>query len=265
MLSRCNLRALQHLSIATILCSLAAHQPALAAESVRRIEIYVQPYYEATRSPNTPPRVLVGRIFDDLLASMKKEDIIKARDMIETDPRVVTPMTMMVLAIRLYDMGLRDDAVFWFYAAKARYTTLEDVIDVRTSGLIAPSEAVKSFAVLAGPVINGYAFCDRAKQYATNMKAIAWAEAHPYSVLLMTQLTGREGDRAANLKKVDQRAKDIRRTGARAFRRSEVRRGIRRDPPQDRGRREVLLEVNAASAATIGRLHEFQNRRCFQP
>ena len=30
-------------------------------------------------------------------------------------------MTMMVLAIRLYDVGLRDDAVFWFYAAKDRY------------------------------------------------------------------------------------------------------------------------------------------------
>jgi hypothetical protein len=121
--------------------------------------------------------------------------------MIETDPRVVTPMTMMVLAIRLYDVGLRDDAMFWFYAAKARYTTLEDVIDIRTSGLIAPSEAVKSFAVLAGPVINGYAFCDRARQQAANLKAIAWAEAHPYSVLFVTQLAGKQGDRAANLKK----------------------------------------------------------------
>ena len=39
-------------------------------------------------------------------------------------------MTMMVLAIRLYDVGLRDDAVFWFYVARARYITLEDVLDV---------------------------------------------------------------------------------------------------------------------------------------
>jgi hypothetical protein len=176
-------------------------QAAFAAEPVRRIEVYVQPYYEAARTPNASPRVSVGRAYDDLLASMKKEDILKARDMIEADSRVVTPMTMMVLAIRLYDLGLRDDAVFWFYAAKARYITLEDVIDVRMSGLIAPGEAVKSFAVLAGPVINGYAFCDRVKQHAANLKAIAWAEAHPYSVLLMTQLTGKQGDRAANLKK----------------------------------------------------------------
>lgn len=178
-----------------------AVQAAFAAEPVRRIEVYVQPYYEAARTLNAPPRVSVGRAYDDLLASMKKEDILKARDTIETDPRVVTPMTMMVLAIRLYDLGLRDDAVFWFYAAKARYITLEDVIDVRVSGLIAPGEAVKSFAVLAGPVINGYAFCDRAKQHAANIKAIEWAEQHPYSVLFMSQLTGKDGDRRANLKK----------------------------------------------------------------
>ena len=35
----------------------------------------------------------------------------------------LTPMTIMVLAIRLYDVGLRDDAVFWFYAAKNRFAT----------------------------------------------------------------------------------------------------------------------------------------------
>jgi hypothetical protein len=69
------------------------------------------------------------------------------------------------------------------------------------SGLIAPGEAVKSFAVLAGPFINGYAFCDRAKQHAANLKAIEWAEKNPYSVLFMSQLTGNERDRTAALKK----------------------------------------------------------------
>jgi len=178
-----------------------AVQAASAAEPVRRIEIYVQPYYVASQKPGEPPRVAVGRSYEGLLDSMKKEDIIAARDRIEADPRTVTPMTMMVLAIRLYDMGMRDDSAFWFYVAKARYTTLEDVIDIRASNLMGPAEAVKSFAILAGPVINGYAFCDRAKQYATNVKAIEWAEKNPYSALFMSQLTGKAGDRAANLKK----------------------------------------------------------------
>jgi len=179
-----------------------------AAEPVRRISIHVQPYYEAARTPDGKPRVAVGQNYDGLLSSNRKEDILAAKERIESDPRVVTPMTMMVLAIRLYDVGLRDDAVFWFYAAKSRYTTLEDVIDIRMSGLIAPGEAVKSFAVLAGPFINGYAFCDRAKQHAANLKAIEWAEKHPYSVLFMSKLTGNERDRMAALKKsiVEQKA-----------------------------------------------------------
>jgi hypothetical protein len=186
---------------AVVAAGTLAAQAASAAEPVRRIEIYVQPYYVASQKPGEPPRVAVGRSYEGLLDSMKKEDILAVRDRIEADPRTVTPMTMMVLAIRLYDMGLRDDAVFWFYVAKARYTTLEDVIDIRSSNLAGPAEAVKSFAILAGPVINGYAFCDRDRQHATNLRAIAWVEQHPYSALLMSQLTGNAGDRAANLKK----------------------------------------------------------------
>ena len=56
---------------------------AQAAEPVRQIGIYVQPYHEAAREPGGTPRVAVGRPFAGL--------------------------------------GLRDDSVFWFYAAKDRY------------------------------------------------------------------------------------------------------------------------------------------------
>jgi hypothetical protein len=192
---------LRFVAFSLMLITALAPRSALAAEPVRRIAIYVQPYYEAARTPGGQPRVAVGQTYDGLLASNEKEDILAANARVETDPSVVTPMTMMVLAIRLYDVGLRDDALFWFYAAKARYTTLEDVIDIRRSGLIGPSDAVKSFAVLAGPFINGYAFCDRAKQYATNIKAIEWTERNPYRVLFMSQLTAKDGDRAANLRK----------------------------------------------------------------
>ena len=133
---------LRHGGLAAAIVLLAAHS-AFAAEPVRRIAIYVQPYYEAARTPGGASRVAVGQTYDGLLASNNKEDILAAKARIETDPGVVTPMTMMVLAIRLYDVGLRDDALFWFYVAKARYTTLEDVIDIRLSGLIGPSEAIK--------------------------------------------------------------------------------------------------------------------------
>ena len=125
-----------------------------------------------------------------------------AKARIETDPGVVTPMTMMVLAIRLYDVGLRDDALFWFYAAKARYTTLEDVIDIRLSGLIGPSEAVKSFAVLAGP---GDQRLRVLRPRANNMRRTSrrsnGRRRTPIACCPCRSLTARDGDRAANLKK----------------------------------------------------------------
>src|SRR5215510_5726795 len=136
---------------------LAGSFPAFAAEPVRHIGIYVQPFYEAARTPGERPRVAVGSQYNDPLSSSRREDILAARDLIVAKPALVTPMTMMVLAIRLYDVGLRDDSVFWFYVAKDRYIVLSEVLNVKTSQLAQADDAVRSFAALAGPVINGYA------------------------------------------------------------------------------------------------------------
>ena len=74
-------------------------------------------------------------------------------------------MTLMVLAIRLYDVGLRDDAVFWFYAGEGPVRDAGRQWPTSSRPQLAQVEdAVKNFAILAGPVINGYAFCDVAKQ-----------------------------------------------------------------------------------------------------
>ena len=173
---------------------------AIAAEPVRHIGIYVQPYYQAARTPGERPQVSVGQSFSGLLASTKREDIVTARDKVMAEPKAVTPMTMMVLAIRLYDVGLRDDAVFWFYAAKDRFITFADVVDVRASGLSQVEDAVRSFSTLAGPVINGYAFCELAKQQALRNEALDWVEQHPYEVMFMPRLVAKPGDRNANLK-----------------------------------------------------------------
>jgi len=144
---------------------------AFAAEPVRRIGLEVQPYYQAARTPDGAPQVAVGKAYNGLLASNKREDILAARDLITASPKLVTPMVLMVLAIRFYDVGLRDEAVFWFYAAKDRYIVLSEVLDVKTAQLAQADDAVRSFATLAGPVINGYAFCDLAKQKELHAKA----------------------------------------------------------------------------------------------
>ena len=128
------------------------------------IGVFVQPFYESGRTPGEPPQVSVGQQYNELLSSNRRENILAARDLIAAKPAVVTPMAMMVLAIRLYDVGLRDDAVFWFYVAKERYIVMSEVLDVKSPALAQADDAVRSFSTLAGPVINGYAFCDLANK-----------------------------------------------------------------------------------------------------
>lgn len=186
--------------LASIAGAAALASIAQAAEPVRHVAIYVQPYYEAAREPDGTPRVAVGRSFDRL-ASNKRDDIVAIRDRIVADPKLVTPMTLMVLAIRLYDVGLRDDSVFWFYAAKDRYLTLDEVVDVHAGGLAQVEDAVRNFSTLAGPFINGYAFCDVEKQKAIRAKALEWVDANPYDAIFMERLPAKSGDRRAALRR----------------------------------------------------------------
>ena len=171
---------------------------AAQAEPVRQVGITVQPYYEAARTPGGTPRVAVGRSFDGL-ASNKREDILAIRDRIVKEPKLVTPMTLMVLAIRLYDVGLRDDAVFWFYAAKDRFLTLDEVVDVGAGGLAQVEDAIRNFSTLAGPIINGYAFCDIANQQAIRARALDWVEQNPYEAIFMERLPAKNADRTQSL------------------------------------------------------------------
>ena len=187
---------------------LAAIVPAIAAEPVRQIGIYVTPFYEAARTPGGRPQVSVGKQYNDLLSSNRREDILAARDLIVARPGVVTPMTMMVLAIRLYDVGLRDEAVFWFYIAKERYIVMSEVLNVKTQALAQADDAVRSFSTLAGPVLNGYAFCDLAKQKEQHAKALAWVEANPYEVMFMASAPALPGDRATNARRAIANAKE---------------------------------------------------------
>src|SRR5215831_9395786 len=181
---------------------------AAAAEPVRTVPIYVEPFYRSAATPQGTPQVAVGSQFNALLASNRREDIVAARDLIAAEPDRITPMTLMVLAIRFYDVGLRDDAVFWFYVAKERYIVMSEVLNVNTPQLAQADDAVRSFSALAGPVINGYAFCDLAKQQELQTKAVAWVESHPYDVMFLPQAPALPGDRAANHKRAIANAKE---------------------------------------------------------
>ena len=58
--------------------------------------------------------------------------------------------------------------------------------------------AARNFATLAGPVINGYAFCNVANQQKIAERALQWTIDHPYQALMLPQMPVRPGDRAAN-------------------------------------------------------------------
>lgn len=137
------------MAVALVLAAPSA--AAAASEPVKIIDVMVHPYYDAGILSGGRRMVQVGRDFDALLQSDRREDVAAARDKVLAHPELITPMTMMVLAIRLYDVGLRDDSVFWFYVAKDRWSTLSDTIDVSGPAFGGAEEAVKNFAYLAGP------------------------------------------------------------------------------------------------------------------
>jgi hypothetical protein len=171
-----------------------------SSEPIKRIDIYVLPYYESAKTATGNPTVAVGKAVDKLLSSNKQEDILAVRDSIRANAGSITPMTLMVLAIRLYDVGLRDEAVLWFYAAKDRFITLSEVVDVTAPSLAQANDAMHSFVTLAGPVINSYAFCNIQKQQEQSIAAVDWVEKNPYQAIFMQQLPAKPGDRASNLK-----------------------------------------------------------------
>jgi hypothetical protein len=57
-------------------------------------------------------------------------------------------------------------------------------------------------------VINGYAFCDFAKQKEAHAKAVEWVEAHPYQVMFMDRAPALPGDRVYNHKRALGAAKE---------------------------------------------------------
>ena len=196
--------------LALTLCALmAAPIPALAQASapaaqpvvkpVVQLGVDVLPYYQAGDRFGVPAKVAVDPAWDALLSSANPDDIRKATLGIAAKPELVKPETLIALAMRLYDIGLRDDAVFWYYAGRYRFLTMESVLDMRSMQLVKSAQVVDSFMQAAGPAMDGYAYCSIARQADDEDRAIAWVAAHPYKVLGYTELPAVSDDRNAAL------------------------------------------------------------------
>jgi len=177
----------------------AGSAPAAAVPAVVQLGVDVPPYYVAGARFGEPPKVAVDPAYDKLLASSKRQDIQQAVLAIAAQPDLVKPETLIVLAMRLYDVGLRDDAVFWYYAGRDRFLTMEQVLDVRSLQLARSTEVVETFIRAAGPAMDGYAYCSVAHQAESEDRAIAWVAAHPYKILGYAELPAIGEDRNAAL------------------------------------------------------------------
>lgn len=136
--------------------ALKAGQPGTDAS---HIDVYVTPYYNSKG-----PEVSVGR-FSSGLASVKEDEFLTTIAQMKKDWDRLTFPELYVGAIRLYDLGYRKEAVYWFYSAQYRGRQFGVLLDQAKMGSIGSPgfelfQAQNAFYQLVGPYINGYAFGD---------------------------------------------------------------------------------------------------------
>jgi hypothetical protein len=90
--------------------------------------------------------------------------LLVAQEMAEQREKL-TPEQMFVLSIRLYDLGDKENSVYWFYEAQFRAHLFIMALDsARIGGIGDPAfelrAAYSAFMELAGGYINAFAGCD---------------------------------------------------------------------------------------------------------
>lgn len=141
----------------------------------KRIEVYVTPYYSSKG-----PVVRVGPL-SERLESADREVLQGVAEEVEQSKEHVRPVVMYVLAIRMYDAGLKDEAVYWFYNAQFRARLFRAILAEKPKPQLGEPvfeicQAQGAFRQLAGVWINGYAFGD-AKKYCETIERVRIANA----------------------------------------------------------------------------------------
>ncbi|MBI3437937.1 MAG: hypothetical protein HY054_04685 [Proteobacteria bacterium] len=97
------------------------------------------------------------------------DDLIRTLDQGRTHP-----ITMLLLAKRLYDLDRRDEAVFWFYAGQLRWRAC-----LRQNPSCGGSEQFGRLFETIGPDLNQHGFRTLAALQSTVNAVLAWDESHP--------------------------------------------------------------------------------------
>jgi hypothetical protein len=111
------------------------------------------------------------------LASADAKTILDLSTELKKDKDKLRAEVMYVVAIRLYDLGHKDEAVYWFYTAQFRARVFTAILDKAKIGTIGSEafelqHAYQAFNQLAGEYINGYAFGELPKLEKTLLKVV---------------------------------------------------------------------------------------------
>jgi hypothetical protein len=124
-----------------------------------RMPINVTPYYDFRG-----PQIAVGK-YSEALAATSVPDLRATAAAMKADWLALRPEAMYVAAIRLYDLGLRDESAYWFYSAQYRGRLFEALVDTSQAESVGQQafelrQAYSAFFQLSGQFINSYAFGD---------------------------------------------------------------------------------------------------------
>lgn len=119
--------------------------------------IYITPFYDSDGL-----KISIGEN-SKKLAGADAKTIVQVSADLKKEKDKLRAEVMYVTAIRLYDLGHKDEAVYWFYSAQYRARVFSSILDKEKVGSIGSEafelkQAYISFNQLAGEHINGYAF-----------------------------------------------------------------------------------------------------------
>lgn len=138
----------------------ACTDPQVASkDATDHIAVYVTPYYNSAG-----PVIRIGQ-YSAGLASHDENEVVATVRRMKEHWNALRFYELYVGAIRLYDLGYRNEAVYWFYTAQYRGRLFGMLADAaRLGDMGAPGfelyHAQNAFYELSGPAINGYAFGD---------------------------------------------------------------------------------------------------------
>src|SRR3954454_19532985 len=121
------------------------------------IEVYITPYYNSKG-----PTIDVGP-FSSGLATKNESEFVATLAKMKKSWDTLNFAETYVAAIRLYDLGFRNESIYWFYSAQYRGRLFASLIDREKMGSIGNPgfelfQAQNAFQTLVSPYINGYAF-----------------------------------------------------------------------------------------------------------